>query len=491
MKKILLILTALAALAFKTGDTRSNYTIPRAAWSVTAGDIDLDGDNDIIVGHKTAWQNNNTSITLLENTNSGIFAILDTTIVFCGYQENIFTAHINNDNYPDIVSFMSDFSSGIAERYIRVFYNYGGAFEMFQDFSLNSSETFSDINYGDFNNDSYTDIIIASNNGQFWGVMYNDGTGNFSEPEYTYVNGYFPTAIACGDLNSDNRNDIVVCGQSTEVYFSYPDGFQSLILETNNFKEGVSIVDFDLDGDNDILTFVGIPIIGITSLIMYENKGNNIFDTLEEFYFQPMSSRFFVTDFNNNSLQDILFQLSDKSGYIIYYNQGDFQLADSQFVALPPSNPQEGWRNGYCADMDGNGYNDIITVKTLYAYLPDNLEILFNDGNGNFVEDPITIIKNPEPESQNPLSCYPNPFTTETTFQFTIEQTALAELSVYDLRGSLIISLTNKIRKGGQLNTIKWDGLDAGGKPNKPGPYIAYLKVNGKVRQSVKLIKLN
>lgn len=320
--------------------------------------------------------------------------------------------------------------------------------------------------------------------------MYNDGNGNFSEPEYQYVNDYFPTTLACGDLNGDNRDDIVVCGQSTEVYFSYSDGFQSLVLETNNFKQGASIVDFDLDGDNDILTFVGIPIVGVTSLIMYENQGNNVFDTLPEFYFQPMSSRFFITDFNNDDLPDILFQLSDKSGYLIYYNQGDFQLADSQFVALPPSIPQEGWRNCYCNDMDGNGFTDIITVKTSYVSLPDNLEILFNDGNGNFIENPITNIEVPEQEIQSNLICYPNPFTTETTFQFTRQKTVPVELVIYNLQGKLIRSLTLYKLKGG-ITKIKWDGLDIDSKPCKPGPYIAYLKVNGKVHQIVKLIKSN
>lgn len=223
---------------------------------------------------------------------------------------------------------------------------------------------------------------------------------------------------------------------------------------------------------------------------MYENQGSNVFDTLPEFYFQPMSSRFFITDFNNDSLPDILFQLSDKSGYIIYYNQGDFQLTDPQFVALPPSNPQEGWRNCYCADMDGNGFNDIITVKTLYAYLPDNLEILFNDGNGHFVEDPITHIQELNPVDTKPfLTCYPNPFTTETTFQFTIQEAAPVALSVYNLQGRLITRFISKIQKGGQLNTIKWDGLDAGGKPCKPGTYLLVLKQNKSIMQTAKFIK--
>jgi len=342
---------------------------------------------------------------------------------------------------------------------------------------------------GDINGDGYIDIIVYSNSGRFWGVLYNDSTGNFSEPEYHYVEGYYPTAIACGDVDGNGRDDVLVCGQSTELYYSYETGFQSLLLETDNFKEGAAIVDFDLDGDNDILTFVGIPIVNVTSLIMYENMGSNTLDTLDEFYFRTVSSKFFISDFDNDSLQDILFQLSDKTGYLIYYNQGNFQLADSQFVAMPPSEPGEGWRNCYCADMDGNGFNDIITVKTLYIYLPDNLSILFNNGKGNFVENPVTVEKEISQQPHHPLTCYPNPFTTEIIFEFTIKETALAELMVYDMQGRQVICLTRKTEKGGQSLSIQWDGLDRFGKPCKPGVYIASLKVNGNVLNNIQLVK--
>ena len=489
MKKYIFIILFILFIAFKAGDNKSQYNVPLAAWSVTAGDIDLDGDNDIVIGHKFSSQANWGGVSLIENTSSGYFQISDSLFVNNGFPY-IHGDYFDDNEYIDL--FSGHVTANPYTVYIGVIYNYGlYQFDSLKSFSLIPDSPVHYFASGDVNNDNYNDIVFASNNGQFWGVMYNDSTGNFSEQEYTYVTDYFPTELTCGDLNGDNRDDIVVCGQSTEVYFSYPDGFELLVLESDDFKEGVSIVDFDLDGDNDILTFVGIPFVNITSLIIYENQGNNVLDTLEEFYFQPMSSRFFVTDFNNDSLQDILFQLSDKSGYIIYYNQGNFQLADSQFVALPPSNPQEGWRNCYCADMDDNGYNDIITVKTLYVYLPDNLEILFNDGHGNFVEDPLTNIETPVQEPQNPLSCYPNPFTTKTTFKITIKETAQAELFIYDFQGRLIKNLTNNIQKGGQYFTIKWDGLDTGGKACKPGTYIAYLKVNGKPRQSIKLIKLD
>jgi len=483
MKKYIFILSILVLIAFKAGDNRSRYNVPLAACSVTAGDFDLDGDNDIVVGHNYSSQTQWSGVSFLINNGYGTFFLNDSIYLY-SWQTHIYAVNINSSQFPEIIARHYENET----QYMAVLeYEQGNYVTNLYSMPFGISGD----NIGDINGDGFIDIIVYSSdwNNRFLGVMYNDGTGNFSNPVYQYITDYFPRTLACGDLNGDNWDDIVVCGQSTEVYFSYSDGFQLLVLETDNYKEGVSIVDFDLDGDNDILTFVGIPFVNVTSLIMYENQGNNILDTLEDFYFQPMSSRFFVTDFNNDSLQDILFQLSDKSGYIIYYNQGNFQLGDSVFIPVEPYE-YEGLRNCFCTDLDGNGYNDIIITRLAQIVLPDNLLILFNDGNGNFVEDPVTNIITPATEPQNPLSCYPNPFTTEITFQFTIKETAQAELFVYNLSGKLVKTLISKKLKGGNF-IIKWDGFDKGNKPCKPGPYIAYLKVNGKICQSVKLIKLD
>lgn len=252
---------------------------------------------------------------------------------------------------------------------------------------------------------------------------------------------------------------------------------------------GASIVDFDFDGDNDILTFVGISMGGgITSLIMYENQGNNSFDTIPEFVFQSASSRFFVTDINIDNLQDILFQLTDNSGFIIYYNQGEFQLSDPKFIPLT-SYAYEGLRDCFCSDLDGNGFNDIIITRMAQISLPDNLVILFNDGNGNFGEDPMTGIKLTPQQSQNQLNCFPNPFKDETTFTFSVEGSHQPELTINDLQGKQIAHISDLKADGNQNYIMVWNGLDHNGLPCKPGIYIAYLTVDGNTRQYVKVIK--
>ena len=304
--------------------------------------------------------------------------------------------------------------------------------------------------------------------------------------------------IACGNLNEDNREDVVVSGARVDIYFSYEDSHELYSIDEGEYR--IEIADFDLDGDNDILGLSDLYMIGLAQFTFYENLGNNSFLKHEPFNFQPPGSKFIVSDINNDTLPDVVFlshysknaNKDDKGGSIyIFYNLGNFQLGDSMRIPVEAS-PYEGDRDVFCSDLDDNGYNDIILTRQVNVPTP-NLKILFNDGVGNFVENPQTNVSDPNSNNylkQKPiLGCYPNPFSTETTFEYKIEETASVVLSVYNLQGSLIIHLINNFKKGGQINIVKWDGLDKSGKACKPGIYIVSLSIKGKLAKSIKLIK--
>ena len=482
MKKIqkTFILLSFVLLAFTLGDGKSEYIIPYRAFSITTTNINLDENCEIIIGNFTSWQETNPTITILKNDGFGYFSIIDTSLTFCGYQKNIFAIKINQDEYPDIVAFSSNFSSGEPERFIRILYNEYGIFNEFSDFSLNSSSTFTSINYGDVNGDNFNDILVIINNDFKWGIIYNDGTGNFSAPEYFDLD-FPPVDIACADLNDDGRADVVLCGTTTEIYFSTETGFQQQIL-TTTLSADILISDFDNDGDNDILTHTTF-INPKHRVFMFENLGNNQFYEHPYFEFSPFCSYAQTADFNNDSLPDMVFTGFDDEGLYIYNNIGNFQIEFDQFIQIDNDALLQKLT---CADFDYNNYSDIALIKGYWGTAPSVLQIYFNNGIGGFQQNPVTKIIE-KANDNNYFECFPNPMKYKTNFKINIKKTAQVELAIYNLQGKPVINLINNKLEGGIYNT-KWDGVDNSNHTCNPGPYFAYLAVNGKIHQIIKLL---
>jgi len=476
-RNFLLIFFAIIMLSLKQ-DTMSGYTVPPSAQSVCAGDLDLDGFNDIVVGHNYNFSLQWGGISILRNQGWGYFAFTDSVYAYAN-EWAVAIAQLDSNPLTEIL--FNKYDPTFDSVYIGIMLNNTGEIHY-----LNTQKNGS-IDYlvtGDIDSNGFSDIIFACNQDLFWGILYNNGNLIFSDPEIHQVTTYYPSGLAVGDLNNDGWDDIVLCGQLIDIYFSYPSGFQNLQLSAGGFAGGVSITDFDQDGYKDILANSGF---GSTVLVMYKNNGNNTFQKMPDFIFQPASGEFFIADFNNDGLPDVIYQNRSNTGYILWYNQGNFQLADSSVIAVPCIG--EPSRSFYCADLDNNAFNDIITVRFDAFFLTNNVDIRFNNGQGHFIPDPIVGVQNYSGISSTGFKNYPNPFQDETIFKFNLKETALTEVSVFDLQGKVVTCLINQKLEGGSYN-LKWRGLTNGGQPCKPGTYIACMKVNGKISQAIRVIEI-
>jgi FG-GAP repeat len=99
MKKTILIAISIFLLSFTISDNRSQYSIPWNAYSVTAGDIDQDGDNDIVVGHNYSSQTQWSGVSILLNDGNGLFELYDSVFLY-GWQPDILMQNIDTvSNY--------------------------------------------------------------------------------------------------------------------------------------------------------------------------------------------------------------------------------------------------------------------------------------------------------------------------------------------------------------------------------------------------------
>ncbi len=455
--RILLFFVFLLLLAFTIGDSKSNYTIPLSAYSVTTADLDLDGDKDIICGHNVNTFTQWSGFSVLLNNGDGTF-ILDDSIFLYSWQTHIYGVNVNASPNPEIIA--RHYENGTNFIAVTEYFE-GNYFTNYNEIPLGIGG----FNVGKIDSNLFTDIVVFSTNSDIWGIMYNDGNGNFFEPEY--FNADYPTDIKCGNLNNDIYDDIVIGGSDVYIILPNGSGFENIVFPDGYYD--IFIDDFDFDGDNDIVEINGMYTWNFFSFI--ENQGDNYFIQRPDTTTHPGGHNFFVTDLNNDDFSEIIFVDNNMYGVCIYYNIGDFHL--SQPVYIQVEYYGESSRGIHCDDLDGNGYNDIIVIRKYGAPLPANLTILFNDGNGNFLENPVTSVNKPTQKDQNPVYCYPNPFNNKTQICFRLTEESNVCITVYDYTGKEVSIINPGVMASGNHSVeFNSDHLSS-------GIYFYSLEVNG------------
>ena len=176
----------------------ADYRVPRAAYSMCTADLDGDGDNDIVVGHnycvETGWE----GISILINDGFGQFSLLDSLAFLFTWESDVEAYNLNSQSNSDIIALAYSLEQEIAS--LGIIY----------DCNLNSIVSYclnvewvDSVSGGDIDGDGFLDVVVSQSDGQFWGVLYNDGSGFLSEPVYYSVTGYEPSELACGDLNGE------------------------------------------------------------------------------------------------------------------------------------------------------------------------------------------------------------------------------------------------------------------------------------------------
>ena len=441
-KYIILLFLILFIFAITFAD---EYNIPQKPASIDVTDIDLDGDFDIILGHDCHQGDYWGMISILKNNYNCEFTLVDTFPTFA-YETSIQANKVNINEYPDIIA--NDYNTSIPSPVFTIINDY----ELFcwnyiTQFCYNFITIMKYITFHSTISD-LVDLVFISNVNYLWGVMYNDASGQFSEPEYYYLD-YPPTDIDVGDLNGDGREDIVVSGQDVEIYFNYESGFDCYLLGDHELR--VRIADVDDDGDNDIIGLTSLYAMGSTGITIYENLGYNNFIEHDQFLFQPDTGYLQVSDLNNDGLIDLICSGNYNNGIYILYNNGNSNFSEPQFFFTG-----EDTRKLHCEDLDNNNYNDIIALIH-YTIAPDfgRLHILFNDGNGNFVEEPQVGI-NEECIMNNEkfkLTNYPNPFNPETMIELSIKENETGTLTIYNMKGQLLETYEYKAGN----HELNWD----------------------------------
>jgi hypothetical protein len=356
--------------------------IPNTTTKLDAADIDNDGDLDIVTSadSRTAMD---VPVTVSMNNGNGTFT---PAINYSGFDGGVGVKlrDINNDGFVDLV-----FASGVGTipyDFFTALNNGNGTFAPTQRWSMNSCG-WNDIDAADLDNDGDLDVIITEWLGcpgipfsaQRIFISYNQGGGNFSAPTIKIVNP-FPGPIAICDFNEDGFLDVAT-GQATSVDISLNDGTGDLLAPTS-FQMSQSpfdilATDLNNDGHVDIASCNYGSNPGDYNLTVRLGNGDGTFQNVQLFdaaYSPDLANVSGVAagDVDNDGDIDLIVSQNASNDMSIYLNDGNGVFSyDHRLCAY------YGFRSAWFADFTGDGISDLAGLVDLPpSGLPSALTIL-------------------------------------------------------------------------------------------------------------------
>ena len=400
MKKIilsfLLVFTCTAAMAQSINleeATGVNALGEARNGSLSLGDIDNDGDLDLIV---TGRESSPITRLYVNDGNANFTEVPNTPFSNMQFGSTGF-ADIDNDGDLDVLITGSGFSFG---RFAELYVNDGtGNFTLKPNTPL-QLQSEGDFEFEDVDNDGDLDLLMTGyidistfDIGGHTTLYFNDGSGNFSEANSNFES-LRGSSIAFFDMENDGDKDVIVAGEDdngdyiTQLYSNDGSGNFSLVANTpfTGFVVGdIAVGDTDNDGDMDIY-ICGDVITGGNMSEFYLNDGTGNFSLLQNAPFLPTSlgtSDF--ADFDYDGDMDLLvtgFSMGASFAAHIYENQGNnnFILAD-ELIGVYLSSTDIG-------DVDGDSDIDAVIVGISNDFMP---RIYLNTISKHFISTKVML----------------------------------------------------------------------------------------------------
>lgn len=328
-----------------------NYDLTRA--EIIVFDCDNDNDTDFIISGMTS---SNNDITLLfKNNGSGNFSsqgFHNNTSSYRG--KTIVSGDIDKDGDIDVVMFELNNSSNYE---IKVLLN-NGLGQFVKDTNSNFNKTsWPTLELGDVNGDNYLDLIISgsrtvNNNIKRVTELYlSDSTGTFHFDSTTNLDGVYSAYIQLFDVDNDQDLDLLTFGLNNQgeghTAYYLNDGSGSFTKQQHSILDmrvdNLFTEDFNNDGFRDIL---------ISNGFLYLNDGQGDFNITPTNIDESIKA---AGDINNDGLPDIILNSDLEVPNYLYINIGNLTFVkSSNSVIHPLDNPTSA-----IGDFNNDGLNDI------------------------------------------------------------------------------------------------------------------------------------
>jgi len=377
--------------------------------SIVVGDFNGDGKPDVAVASDCLNSQDCSAgtITILLGNGDGTFSV-GQTYAFNGVAvgPNTITAgDLNGDGKQDVVVTLGcDFSNGgCAQGAVKVYLGNGdGTFQAPSSYATGGNSAIPVV-LGDFNKDGKPDVLVTVA-GPTLVFFPGNGDGTLGTPSSTSFPPpffYGAQAITTADFNGDGNLDVAVFASSyAEVAIGNGDGtFQTPIAYGAFSAGGVyvsSMVAADMNGDGKPDLIVGSG-NGINYAALLLNDGLGNFTNSSTFYLGGTEAAFVdVADFNGDGKNDIVLasNLAETGGaddgtLSVLLGNGDGTMRSATYVSEGrdifgryPAGPAVA-----AADINGDGFQDLLYPSGCVAGEPcsqSGFTLLLSDGAGGY-----------------------------------------------------------------------------------------------------------
>lgn len=232
------------------------------------------------------------------------------------------------------------------------------------------------ITKGDFNSDSFLDLVITNNSSSNFTLLFNNGSGSFLSSTNFQLNAA-PLGVCSDDFNSDGNLDLAITCTSDSVKLFLGNGqgsFNSPInFLTSHGPRGVLSSDINNDGKKDL----AIANYYTNSISVLLGNGNGSFSSTGTFTLGLQSSYLTIGDFNNDGNKDIASSgLGGGGGISILLGDGTGNYSSPTLIAYNGGNSMCIVSN----DINNDGNLDLIVTNSNSVYTT----IFLGDGSGYF-----------------------------------------------------------------------------------------------------------